>query len=150
MVSNQTDLALQAEYSAYVKASVRARQRPLNPDAWLAGRPQAEPAATAESELGDLVRFPEAAVQTGGNGGGVEPPGPPTKRGGGDEDPEHANRVFARFAEALWISGWTKPLSVLERATHFIRLEGDPKRPNHLRPSAPCTVCGDLLCAWAP
>lgn len=125
-------LSVEAQYSAYVKDSVRAGRRPLNPDAWLA--------ATAD------VR---ATIEThaGGGGNGAEPPNA-RETGGGDER-GHAERVRAAFLEILWISGYTKPLSLFESARHRIKL-GDPLRANHVRPTAPCPECNDQLCAWAP
>ena len=67
----------------------------------------------------------------------------PTKKKTVDEDV-----VKAKFTALMISEGYVTPMDLFQRARHGVML-GD-ERPRTKKQVAPCPLCGNLFCAWAP
>jgi hypothetical protein len=126
---NSNDPILQV-YQRHVKRSIADGRKPLDENTWF-----------SLMEVIEGLKTPTKA------GLEIKPiisePVPAKKKQSVDEDV-----VRAKFVAMMISEGYVTPMDLFQRVRHGIAL-GD-ERPRTKKQVAPCPLCGNLFCAWAP
>lgn len=132
------DQALAGLYNEHVKNCVRAKLEPMKPTDWydsymiIAGREKSRPLAALHEEISKLLHQEQVDasvtfVQT--------------------NVVENETEVRAAFTAMMIDHGINQKLSPMALRDHYSEL-GMP-RPATKKQTEPCTMCGNILCAWA-